>query len=406
MSDPHQGLSQYVQAEAPQLIGSLTRQLGNFHVAEDAVQDAIVEAVRRWPEAGVPREPGAWLRVTARRKATDRLRREAKIAGRLSVLAELQDIDADAVPPVADDRLVLLFMCCHPSLSREAQVALMLRCLLGLTTAQLAKAFLTSEGTMTKRIVRAKRKIVEASIPFALPSGGEAAARLGEVLTSIYGMFNEGYLSAGPDATDRADLAEDAEWLAGLVHHLLPDEPEVIGLLALIRLQHARRRARFNGADIVLLRDQDRALWDRPAIDRALELLNLALRKQHPGPYQVQAAIAGCHAVARSWEATDWSLIVTLYEQLVELTQSPIAELNRAIALSHRDGAAAALTAIAPLAERLDSYHLYHAARAEFLRELGRPAEAGRADRRATSLTSNPAEVQLLRERVLRDEAM
>ena len=400
MSEASQALAQYVRVEAGHLVASLTRQFGNFDVAEEAVQDAIVEAVRRWPDAGVPREPGAWLRVTARRKATDRLRREARLAGRLAVLAEFAKVDAEAESPLADDRLVLMFMCCHPSLSREAQVALTLRCLLGLTMAQLAKAFLTSEATMTKRIVRAKRKIVEARVPFAVPAVAEAKSRLGEVLTSIYVMFNEGYLSAGPDPSDREDLADDAEWLARLVHELMPAEPEVIGLLALIRLHQARRRARFNAEGIVLLRNQDRELWDRPTIESALELLNSALRMRQPGLYQLQAAIAGCHAVARSWEATDWSLIVTLYDRLVEISESPVAQLNRAIALRHRDGPAAALAAIDPLAGRLDSYHLYHAARAEFLRELGRPREAAEADHRAAALTANPAEHKLLLSRI------
>lgn len=404
MSEAPQALAQYVRVEAGHLVASLTRQFGNFDVAEEAVQDAIVEAVRRWPDAGVPREPGAWLRVTARRKATDRLRREARLAGRLAALAEFAEVDAEARPPLADDRLVLMFMCCHPSLSREAQVALTLRCLLGLTTAQLAKAFLTSEATMTKRIVRAKRKIVEARVPFAVPAGAEAKSRLSEVLASIYVMFNEGYLSAGPDASDREDLADDAEWLARLVHELMPAQPEVIGLLALMRLHQARRRARFSPEGIVLLRDQDRTLWDRATIESALQLLNSALRMRQPGVYQLQAAIAGCHAVARSWEATDWSLIVTLYDRLVELSESPVAQLNRAIALRHRDGPAAALAAIDPLAGRLDSYHLYHAARAEFLRELDRPREAAEADRRAAAMTANPAEYKLLLSRITSDE--
>ncbi len=400
MTEAASALGQYVRDEAGLLVASLTRQFGNFDIAEDAVQDAIVEAVRRWPDAGVPREPGAWLRVTARRKATDRLRREARLAGRLALIAELEEVEVEGPRPVADDRLVLLFMCCHPALSREAQVALTLRCLLGLTTAQLAKAFLDSEATMTKRIVRAKRKIVEAGIPFAVLAGEEARSRLGEVLASIYVMFNEGYLSAGPGPGERAELAADAEWLARLVHELMPTEAEVTGLLTLIQLHQARRRGRFDADGIVLLKDQDRTLWDRPAIDSALELLNGALRQGQPGAYQLQAAIAGCHAVARTWEATDWALIVTLYDRLVELSSSPVAELNRAIALRHCDGPAAALAAIDPLAARLDSYHLFHASRAEFLRDLGRRSEAAEADRVAASLTANPAELRLLQLRI------
>jgi predicted RNA polymerase sigma factor len=296
---------------------------------------------------------------------------------------------------------VLLFMCCHPTLSREAQVALTLRSLLGMTTSQLAKAFLTSEATMTKRIVRAKRKIVEASIPFAIPRGDEIRDRLSEVLTSIYVMYNEGYLSAGPANAQREELANDAEWLAGLLHQLLPEEPEATGLLALIKLHQARRRARFDGlGEIVLMEDQDRALWDRSAITSTLTLLTSALKKGQPGFYQAQAAIAGCHAVAASWEDTNWDLIVSLYDQLLSIADSPIASLNRAIAVQYRDGPEAGLAALDPLAGRLEIYHLFHAARAQMLHRLERSAEAMNEDRIAAELTSNPAELSLLHRRI------
>jgi RNA polymerase sigma factor (sigma-70 family) len=407
MSDVSDALAQYARAAAAQLVASLTRQLGNFDLAEEAVQDAIVEALRRWPDSGVPRQPGAWLRVTARRKATDRLRREARERDRLQVLGRLDDDTGEAEDGLADDRLVLLFMCCHPTLSREAQLALTLRSVLGLTTAQLARAFLTTEATMTKRIVRAKRKIVEAKIPFAIPSSEDVQARLAEVLTSVYVMFNEGYLSAGPAASERADLADDADWLASLLVDLLPDEPEVRGLLALIRLHQARRRARFDpDGELILLQDQDRSLWDRAAIDQALAILNAALRMGQPGFYQAQAAIAGCHATSRSWEETDWNLIVTLYDELISITDSPIAALNRAIAVQHRDGPAVALAALDPMAGRLGAYHLYHAARAQVLRALGRPSEAADEDRQAAQLTTNPAELNLLHRRIDRSAVM
>jgi RNA polymerase sigma-70 factor (ECF subfamily) len=407
MAETAEALSQYVRSEAGQLVASLTRQLGNFDLAEEAVQDAIVEALRHWPADGVPAQPGAWLRVTARRKATDRLRREATQARHLQVLGRLESEAPDPPAESVDDRLVLLFMCCHPTLSREAQVALTLRSVLGLTTAQLARAFLTSEATMTKRIVRAKHKIVEANIPFAIPPGQDARERQAEVLTSIYVMFNEGYLSAGPVQAQRADLAADAEWLASLVADLLPNEPEVIGLLSLVRLQQARRRARFDQAgELVLLKDQDRSLWDRIAIDQALALLNTALRLGRPGYYQGQAAIAGCHAVARSWEETNWELIVSLYDQLIAVTDSPIVALNRAIALQQSRGPRAALAELDPMADRLDSYHLFHAARAQALRALGRAGEAAREDRLAAELTSNPAELSLLRRRIAGDDAL
>jgi predicted RNA polymerase sigma factor len=312
-------------------------------------------------------------------------------------------LDPAAEPELSvfDDRLVLIFMCCHPTLSRESQVALTLRSLLGLTTAQLARALLTTEATMTQRIVRAKRRIVEARIPFEVPSGDEVKGRLTEVLTSIYVMFNEGYLSAGPSASQRAELAGDAEWLASLLLRLLPEEPEVIGLLALIRLHQARRLARFDAeGDLVLLKDQDRSLWDREAIDAALGLLNGALRMGQPGVHQARAAITACHATSRRWEDTDWNLIVSLYDQLLAVNASPVAALNRAIALQYRDDPEIALAALDPMAGRLNSYHLFHAARAQVLRALGRTGEAANEDRQASRLTSNPAELNLLHRRL------
>jgi RNA polymerase sigma-70 factor (ECF subfamily) len=404
-SEAAEALAQYVRSEAGQLVASLTRELRNFDLAEEAVQDAILAAVRHWPVSGAPQEPGAWLRVTARRKAIGRLRREARYRDRLELLDTVEEAAPEPTPGVIDDRLVLIFMCCHPTLSREAQVALTLRSLLGLTTTQLAKAFLTTEATMTQRIVRAKRTIVEAGIPFALPSGDDVTFRLGEALTSVYAMFNEGYLSAGPSASQRPDLASDAEWLAGLLLQLLPEEPEVIGLLALIRLHQARRSARFDAAGaLVLLQDQDRSRWDRAAIDDALALLNRALRLGAPGAYQAQAAIAACHATARRWEETNWGLIVRLYDQLLTLTDSPIAALNRAIALQYRDGPEAALAELEPMAGRLTSYHLFHAAKAQLLRALDRTAEAAAEDRLAWRLTSNPAELRLLQRKI--DDAL
>ena len=401
MSLASEALAQYVRSEAGTLVASLTRQLGNFDLAEEAVQDAIVEALGHWPDSGVPTEPGAWLRVTARRKATDRLRRDARLRDRIELIGRLDATQPDPTPTAIDDRLVLMFMCCHPMLSREAQVALTLRSLLGLTTAQLAKAFLTSEATITKRIVRAKRKIVEAKIQFAIPQSDDVDDRLAEVLTSLYVTFNEGYLSAGPSASQRAELADDAEWLAGLLLQLLPDEPEVIGLLALIRLHQARRLARFDSAgNLVLLQDQDRSLWDQAAIEDSVRLLSRALHMGRPGVYQCQAAIAACHARSRRWEDTDWGLIISLYDQLLAMSDSPVAALNRAIAIQYRDGAEAALTELDPMARHLGSYHLFHAARAQMLRALGRGAEAAEEDRQASRLTANPAELSLLQRRI------
>ena len=401
MSAQSDALAEIFRAEAGQLVGSLVRTLGDFDLAEDAVQDAILEALRVWTVAGIPPQPGAWLRVTARNRAIDRLRREARHRDKLQLVGRLEDATGPmAAAHVVDERLALIFTCCHPSLSREAQVALTLRCILGLTTAQLARAFLTSEATMTKRIVRAKRKLVETGVPFRVPSGDDLTTRLGEVLAAIYLMFNEGYLSSGPEQPERGELAADAEWLAALLLQLLPDEPEVIGVVALIRLNHARRDARFDGAGhIVLLRDQDRSRWDRAAIDDAIALLNRALRRGRPGYYQAQAAIAACHAKARRWEDTDWAQIVALYDTLLQFGDSPVVSLNRAIALEHVAGAPAALAALEPLADRLAGYHLFHATRAHLLRELGRAHEAADADRTAAELTVNPAERHLLEQR-------
>jgi RNA polymerase sigma-70 factor (ECF subfamily) len=401
MSAPSDAVAAIFRAEAGPLVGSLVRILGDFDLAEDAVQDAIVEALRVWPESGVPPHPSAWLRVTARNRAIDRLRREARGRDKLQLLGRLEAAGEEAEPVrVVDDRLALIFTCCHPALSQEAQVALTLRSVLGLTTAQLARAFLTSEATMTKRIVRAKRRLVESGVAFRVPAGDDLNMRLGEVLAAVYLMFNEGYLSTGPDAPERRELAADAEWLSGLLLQLLPEEPEVIGLAALIRLNQARRDARFDAAGrLVLLSEQDRSRWDRAGIDAAIALLNRALRRGRPGAYQVQAAIAVCHARARRWEDTDWARIVALYDTLCAFAPSPIVSLNRAIALEHTLGPAAALAALEPISGSLAGYHLYHATRAHLLRAVGRLDEAAAADRTAASLTRNPAELSLLEQR-------
>ena len=401
MKDASQALAAYARDDAGRLVASLTRSLGDFDLAEESVQDAIVEALRTWPDGGVPDKPGAWLRVAARRKATDRLRRSATQQRHLVELAELDVAGGAAGIDVADDRLVLLFMCCHPTLSREAQLALILRSVLGLTTAQVAKAFLITEPTMAKRIVRAKRKVTEARIPFEVPTGADAQARLQEVLTSVYVMFNEGYLSAGPEHAARTDLVDDAVWLASLLTRLLPDEPEVVGLQCLCALHRARDPARFDRqGEIVLLKDQDRSLWDRAAIEATLGALNAALRTGQHGFFLCQAAIAACHATAKSWDETDWGLIVDLYDRLCELADSPVVHLNRAIALSHRDGGEVGLAELEPLAQELDAYHLFHAARAEMLKQLGRDREALACERRALQLTANPAERRLLERRL------
>lgn len=375
------------------------------------MQDAIVSALEHWPSEGIPEVPAAWLLTVARRKGIDRLRRETRYRQKLAVLEE--EAARAVVDPAAprsegmasvqaDDRLELIFTCCHPALSRDAQVALTLRSVLGLTTPEIAKAFLVPEATLAQRIVRAKRKIAEAGITFRAPEPRELPERLDQVLAVLYLVFNEGYLSSRSDRAARRDLAEDAEWLASLLASLVPDEPEVLGLLALMRLHLARASARFDEhGRLVLLRDQDRSRWDRRRIDDGIRLVERAGALKRPGPYQLQAAIAAVHAEAPAWEATDWPQILRLYDALLAASGgSPVVRLNRAIALRQVAGPELALCEVDAIADDLDRYHLLHATRAELLRDLGRADDARDADRRALELTDNPAERALLEERI------
>jgi RNA polymerase sigma factor (sigma-70 family) len=379
--------------EAGRLTAALVRILGDFESAEELVQEALLVALERWRRDGIPTQPGHWLLTTARRLAIDQWRRRARYAEKLATLASEPVLERDGE---VDDRLRLIFTCCHPALGREAQLALTLRAVVGLTTAEIARAFLVPEPTVAQRISRAKRKIVTAGIPYRVPSGNELGERLEEVLAVLYLMFNEGYLATA-GTTDRRDLAADAEWLTGLVVELLPSEPEAVGLLALMRLHRARAAARFGpGSELVVLAEQDRSLWDRELVAAAGALVVRALEMGRPGPYQVQAAIAACHAEAATWEETDWDQIALLYEKLVQLAPSPVVRLNRAIALSQVRGAEAGLQEVDRLADALERYHLFHATRAELLRRLGNPVEAHLADERALQLTRNPAERTLL----------
>ena len=380
------------------MTAALVRMLGDFDLAEELVQEALLEALQHWPKEGIPEKPGAWLLTTARRKAVDQLRRQARFRDKLAQLEGdvMRDDTAEG-----DDRLRLIFTCCHPALSREAQVALTLRAVAGLTTVEIARAFITSEATIAQRIVRAKRKIVDANIPYRMPAERDLPERLGEVLAVLYLMFNEGYLATAGEHASRRDVAEDAAWLAGLMVRLMPDEPEALGLLALMRLHLARAGARFDAAgNLVLLQDQDRGRWEQERITSAIVLLQRAAALHRTGPYQVQAAIAACHAEARTWRETDWQQIVALYDALIELMPSPVVELNRAIARRYRDGAGSALDDVDRLAEALDGYYLFHATRAELLRDLGREPEARAALVRALELTANPAERALLQKRL------
>src|SRR5229473_1144329 len=307
--------------EAGRLTAALMRVLGDFALAEEVVQDSLVAALEKWPEQGIPDKPGAWLMTTARRRAIDILRRDKRYREKLALL-EGSELRSD--PAEADDRLRLIFTCCHPALSQEAQVALTLRAVAGFTTAEVASAFLTAEATVAQRIVRAKRKIVDAHIPYRVPEGSELAGRLDGVLSVLYLMFNEGYLSRGAQVAMRRDLADDAMWLNGLLVSLMPDQAEVLGLQALMMLNLARSAARFDAAgEMVLLPDQDRSLWDRPAIAEGIALLDRAGAMRAPGPYQIQSAIAALHSEARSWEETDWHQIVVLYDALLRMADSP-----------------------------------------------------------------------------------
>jgi RNA polymerase sigma factor (sigma-70 family) len=373
------------------------RLLGDFDLAEEMVADAMVEALAHWPSHGVPERPGAWLLTTARRKAIDRLRREARYANKVAQVVALPE-SAEREP---DDRLRLMFTCCHPAIARDAQVALTLRAVVGLTTAEIARAFLVPEATLAKRLTRAKQKITAAGIPYRTPDREELHERLVMVLRVIYLVFNEGYLATEGERPIRRELADDAEWLAGMLVRWLPEEPEPLGLLALIRLHLARWATRLDAhGHLVLLADQDRGQWDRTRIQTAIALLKRAAAMNRPGPFQVEAAIAALHAEASSWQLTDWPQLLRLYTLLMALDASPIVQLNRAVVLAEVAGPAVALAEVDGLADVLDRYHLFHATRATLLRRLGRGAEANDANLRALAGTANPAEQALLQERL------
>jgi RNA polymerase sigma-70 factor (ECF subfamily) len=385
--------------ESGRSVATLIRIFGDIDVAEDAVQEAFAVALRKWPSEGLPPNPGGWITTTARNYAIDRLRRESRGRELLSELAlpppENNKLVVEEVGPVPDDRLRLIFTCCHPALSTEAQVALTLRLLGGLATDEVARAFLVTEATMAQRLVRAKRKIKAARIPYRVPHDHELPDRLRPVLQVTYLVYNAG--GHGPTGGQSAGdaLRGEAIRLARLLASLMADEPEVAGLLALLLLTESRRPARFAAdGSLVLLRDQDRSRWDRAMIDEGQAIVRSCLRRNQPGPYQLQAAINAVHADAGSFEATDWSQIVTLYDQLLTVSPTPVVALNRAIAVGEVSGPTAALRLVDGL--DLDGYHSFHATRADLLRRLQRNDEAVNAYETAASLAPTAAERDFL----------
>jgi len=400
-------LERAYRAEATRLRASLAARLGDVGLAEELVQDAFVEALEHWQSEGVPPNPGGWLFTTAWRKAIDRQRRARASQEKLALLA-VTDARSSPVEGLAgaddsqdDDMLSLVFACCHPALPADSQVALTLRAVCGLTTAEIAAAFLVQDQTMGQRLSRARRSLRETGVTVRVPDPDDLSERLAAVLAVVYLVFNEGYLASAGRTPARRDLAAQAVALARLLHRLMPREPEVIGLLALMLLHESRAATRFDGwGRIVRLQDQDRARWDGAMVAEATSLLDRAVAMHDPGPYQVQAAIAALHAAAPSYDHTDWLQIRLLYDRLQALAPSPIVLLNRAVAVRYEQGPKAALADVEPLAAELADYRLFHVVRAEFLTAVGRLDEARAANERALALAENPAERELIARRL------
>ena len=406
-TDIRQTIDDIYQAESRRVFASLIRLLGDFDLAEDALQDAYIAALQQWPTQGVPNNPRAWLVSTGRFKAIDGIRRRARFDNSLAALAEsfddgTREFDEVIDDGIQDDRLRLIFTCCHPALSPEARVALTLREVCGLGTEEIARAFLTSPSTLAQRIVRAKAKIRDAGIPYQVPERADLAERLDTVLQVIYLVYNEGYTASGGESLTRSDLSNEAIRLTRLLYQLLP-EPDVAGLLALMLLQESRHDAReTENGDIILLDDQDRARWNRTYIEEGSQLVSIALANGEVGVYTIQAAIAAIHAAAPTPQQTNWHEIVAFYDLLIEAQRSPVVELNRAVAIAMRDGPEQGLTLIDDILERGDlaSYHLAHASRADLLRRLDRPGEARVAYVRALEFVELEPERRFLERRL------
>ncbi len=411
MSQAEDTLDRVFRAESRAVLATLIRILGDFDLAEDALQDAFTAAAEVWSKDGVPASPGAWLTTTARRKAIDRIRRLKIVEAKRSELAlslrlgqEIHDPkDEFEVSPIADDQLRLIFTCCHPALSREAQVALTLRTLGGLSIAEIARAFLVTEAAIAQRVARAKQKIVRARIPYEIPDRATLAPRLNAVLSVLYLMFNEGYLATCSGQLVRSDLVGDALRLARGLSALLPEEPEPMGLLALMLLHDSRRDARVSDdGDLVLLEDQDRTKWKHSQIEEGIRLIEQALHMGRPGPYQIQGAIAAVHAEAPAAADTDWRQIAILYEQLLHYERTPVIELNRAVAVSFAASPVEALSLLENIERTgaLDQYAPFHLARADMFRRLGRTDQAWECYRRALPLAQNETVLQFIERRM------